>query len=262
MKWIDSHCHLDFAAFDEDRDEVLLRARAVGVERAILAATEPAAWEKMGALRAQSPMLDVTVGIHPMWLLNLSRDAVAEGLAAMSECAMRLGACAIGEFGFDGEVAKKGVSFEEQARVVGAQIEIANRAHLPVILHIYRAHEFALAELEKAKPFAYGGVVHSYSGAAEFVPRYVALNLHLSFAGAITRPNARRPLAALRAVPRDRLLIETDSPDQAPTGSLLARNEPAELLRTAEVMARELAIPLEELAALTTQNAEKVFGTS
>lgn len=262
MKWVDSHCHLDFAAFDKDRDEVLERARAVGVERGILAATEPAAWEKMGALRSQFPMLDVTVGIHPAWLISLTRDDVDRGLASMSDWAVRLGACAIGEFGFDGEVAKKGVSFEEQARVANAQIEIANRMRLPVILHIYRAHEFALAQLEKAKPFAYGGVVHSYSGAAEFVPRYVALNLHLSFAGAITRPNAKRPLDALRAVPRDRLLIETDSPDQTPSGSLLARNEPAELLRTAEVMARELSISLPELAALTTHNAEKVFGTS
>jgi TatD DNase family protein len=129
-------------------------------------------------------------------------------------------------------------------------------------LHIYRAHEFALRYLETRGALASGGVVHSYSGARDFVPRYVDLNLHLSFAGALTRPNAKRPLDALRAVPRERLLLETDCPDQTPSGASANRNEPAELLRIAAVVARELGVSLDALAQLTTQNARALFGAA
>lgn len=259
MKFVDAHCHLDFEAFDEDRDGVVARANAAGVSEMVVAATEPASWARMREIGARYPGVYGSVGIHPAWLLRLSDGDVQKGLLRLRAAANELNAVAIGETGLDGNVAKSGVSLERQADVMQRQLDVADAVSLPVIFHILRAHDRALQILEKRGPLRSGGVVHSYSGAPELVSRYVDLNLHISVAGGVTRPNASRTLDAVRRIPEDRLLLETDAPDQTPSGASNVRNEPAELVRIASVVADVRGVSIESLALSTSRNARALF---
>lgn len=254
----DSHCHLDDPRFDGDRDAVIARARAAGVLRIVVPGVHPRDWEALRELRARYEGVRVAVGVHPHSLAKLSDAELVKSLDDLAEAAKRLGAVAIGEVGFDGIVEKEqGVPYSVQTRVFDAHVEVANTLDLPLILHIYRAHEVALKALAKHAPLR--GVVHSYSGSAELVPKYVALGLHVSFAGAVTRPGAERPRKAAAAVPLERLLVETDAPDQAPHGAESLRCEPAHLALNVRALADARGTTFEEIATVTTRNARELY---
>jgi TatD DNase family protein len=170
-------------------------------------------------------------------------------------------AVAVGECGLDGAVR---IPMDRQEAVLVGHLAFAREVGLPIVLHCYRAHDRMLPVLRRFAPIR--GVLHSYSGGPELVSPYVGLGLHLSFAGAITRPNARRPLEALRRTPLDRLLLETDSPDQppsdrlparrgGPTAPLSPRNEPARLVEILTAAERIRGVPLAET---TTRNAQEL----
>lgn len=257
----DSHCHLDDTRFDDDRDAVVERAFAAGVSRIVVPAVHPRDWEALGAFRSRYEGVRIAVGVHPHALAKLDEAELVKSLDDLATAAKRLGAIAIGEVGFDGLVEKEqGVPYNVQTRVFDAHVEVAKALDLPLILHIYRAHEVALKAL--AKHGTLRGVVHSYSGSAELVPKYVALGLHLSFAGAITRPGAERPCKAAAAVPRERLLVETDAPDQAPHGADSARCEPAHVELIVRALAGARGTSFEETATLTTRNARELYRES
>ncbi len=193
--------------------------------------------------------LHAGLGIHPQALPELPAAEVNAGLDALPERLRAAGACAVGECGLDGPSAKLGVSMERQQEVLRAHLEIARDLGLPVILHCLKAHGALLALLEGFGPLA--GVMHSYSGAAELVPRYLALGLHLSFGGPVTYPGARKPPGAAAAVPDDRLLIETDAPDQVPfPRGEERRNEPAFLPRVAAALEAQRGRPVPDNSAL------------
>jgi TatD DNase family protein len=182
----------------------------------------------------------------------------------------------VGECGLDGDVARgrfgRAVSLDRQRAVLDAHVEVARALGAPLVLHVWRAHGAMLAALARHGRAPLRGVVHSYSGPAELVPAYVALGLHLSFAAAVTRPTARRPLAAARAVPAHRLLVETDAPAQVATGACARapaaereavvppRGEPADLPRIAAALAVARGESLDALARRTTANARELFG--
>ncbi|MBW2460186.1 MAG: TatD family hydrolase [Deltaproteobacteria bacterium] len=255
----DSHCHLDFVAFDADRDLVLDRARAAGVVGMVVAAVHPRDWARAGALAAAHDDVFAAVGVHPEVLPGLTAASLGDALGALVAEAGVHRAVAIGETGFDSRVTSEGVSLEAQGRAVDAHRHAARALGLPVILHIVGAHGPALEHLERGGPFPHGGVVHSYSGSAELVDRYVALNLHLGFAGAVVRPKARKPRAAAARVPAGRLLVETDAPDQPLSGAVSTRNEPSAVARVAEAVAAARGEAFETVARFTTENARVLY---
>lgn len=226
---LDSHCHLDDPRYDPDRDEVWERARRAGVTRVLLPGVHPRQWESLRAL-ARARGWSFALGTHPRCLPE-GRGAAPDTLD---------GAVAVGECGLDGPTP---IPMEEQERVLEAHLALAREAGLPVILHCYRAHHRMLPLLRRWAPLR--GVMHSYSGGPELVADYVALGLHLSFAGAITWEGARRPVNALRRVPRERLLAETDGPDQCPRPHR-GRSEPAYLVDVVAAMERLRDEPLVE----------------
>jgi len=258
----DTHCHLDFAAFDTDRDAVVARARAAGVVGMAVAGVHPRDWAKIGALALRYDDVHATVGVHPQVLVSMSRDELDDALGALSKGAEDYAAVAIGETGFDGHVEKAGVGYEIQAEVVDAHCQVAEALERPVIFHILRAHGPALEHLEARGPLRYGGVVHSYSGSAELVARYVALNLHVSFAANVTREGAKRPRLAATLVPEERLLLETDAPDQPLSNAGASRNEPAAVAAIAAAVADARGVGRAEIARLTTANALSLYGLS
>ncbi|MBM4389639.1 MAG: TatD family hydrolase [Deltaproteobacteria bacterium] len=231
---IDTHVHLDAAAFDGDRAEVMARARAAGVDEFIVPGVRASSWARLRELSRQHGWR-FAVGTHPHALVH-GRE-VPEDID---------GACAVGECGLDGGVP---VDMDEQARVLEAHLGRARDARLPVILHCWRAHDRLPALLRRHGRVR--GVLHSYSGGPDLVDVYVRLGLHLSFAGAVTRPGARKPVEALRRVPAERILVETDAPDQGPGPG---RNEPRFLVDVATAVSR--VRPDADLDA----NARALFG--
>lgn len=255
---IDTHCHLDGPAFDGDREEVLLRARAAGVTDVVVPGVEPAGWERLLALCAGQPGLHAALGIHPQALADLPAADDDRHLADLETLLARGGAVAVGECGLDGPSAGEGVSLDRQRAVLRGHLAIARRLRLPVLLHALRAHDAMREELER-EGLPAGGVLHSFSGSAEQVPPFAALGLHFSFAGPVTFEGARKPGAAARAVPPDRLLVETDAPDQTPHPHRGGRNEPGHLPLVLESLARAVGTTPADLDRLTTGNARRLL---
>jgi len=262
---IDTHCHLDVAVFETDRAAVWQRARAAGVHSAVIPGIEPATWGTCVAV-ARSLGLHVALGIHPQALPELTDAEVDAGLAGLESALRESRAVAVGECGFDGGVDLGRASFERQTAVVAAHLEIARTLGLPVVLHVLRAHETALTLLRRVRLPERPGVIHSYSGSAELAHAYLALGFFLSFAGGVTRPRARRPVQAARAIPLERMLAETDAPDQRPTGATTnaddCRCEPADLVFVVRRLAEIRGMDEAELRTRLDRNACALFDLS
>jgi TatD DNase family protein len=251
---IDTHCHLDVAAFDADRDAVVARAAAAGVAGIVVPAIRPRTWDALRQLLARHAGAGVrgAFGIHPQIVPELSADELAGDLTARLVDAAR-DACAIGECGLDGGTPQH----ELQEQIFRAHLRAARATGKPLVIHVLRAHDAAPRLLREEGPVT--GVLHSYSGGADLVPVYRDLGLAFSFAGPVTYANARRPLAAARAVPADLLLAETDAPDQTPAPHRGGRSEPAFVTAVIEGLAAARGATPAELAALTTANARRLF---
>jgi TatD DNase family protein len=259
---IDSHCHLDSERFQADLLEVLARARASGVTALVTAGVDPDGWRTEDAIARRFPEVFVAYGVHPQ-LVALAEDAEVERwleeLARALDGGTLLRPVALGETGLDRTNRFPRESYSRQEHAFRAQLRLARRHDLPVMLHVLGAHDRALAILREEGLPARGGVLHSYSGSAEQVAPYLELGLHFSFAGSITYPNARKPQEAARAVPRERLLVETDAPDQTPAPHRPGRNEPAFLPGIVRAVALARGEPPDEVARCTAQNARDLF---
>jgi TatD DNase family protein len=249
----DSHCHLDYEAFDGDRDEVLSRASGAGVGAILVPGVDRAQWKRASVLRSEDLELAFAVGIHPQ-VVDDGEDADA-ALAEMDTWIDRLRAVAIGELGWDTKVAA--ASIERQDAIADAQIEMAKARSLPIILHVLGAHGHALERLRRHSGLC--GVVHSYSGPADLIKSYIALGLSISFGPSVTRPNARRPIEAAIATPIERLLVETDGPCQFPFDREDRRGEPADVVRVIEAIARARGERESEIAGRSSANARAIF---
>lgn len=254
----DSHAHLQDARFEHPAD-VWARAQAAGVKRVLLAGVDAADWARQAAL-ADLPGVSLSLGIHPQVVAAQDARAREAELARLETALAKRSASvvAVGEIGMDG-VGERRASFEAQAALFAHQLRLAKTNDLPVILHVLRAHEEALKVLAAVGVGPAGGVVHSYSGSAELVPRYLEHGLHLSFSGAVTWHEGGRAARAVEACPRDRLLVETDAPDQTPKSHRPSANEPAYL---GDVVGALAAIRREapaEIASLTHRNACRLF---
>jgi TatD DNase family protein len=260
----DSHCHLDLEAFAGDLDAAIARATAAGVTAMLVPATRPRAWPALLALaRAHAAAgVRIALGVHPQCVPELDPDERAALADARLERTLHDAldaagplAVAVGECGLDGGTGAR----DEQARLLRGQLRVARDRALPAIVHVLRAHDEAPALLRAADVRAGGGVLHSYSGGAALVPIYRDLGLHFSFAGPVTYPGARRPVAAARAVPEELLLAETDAPDQAPVPHRGARCEPAHLPHVLAGLAAARGASVAELADVTARNARRLF---
>ncbi|HEU4732507.1 MAG TPA: TatD family hydrolase [Kofleriaceae bacterium] len=252
---IDTHCHLDVAAFDADRDAVVARATAAGVSGILIPAIRPRTWHHVCALarRHAAAGVQFAIGIHPQIVPELMPDELAGDLTARLVDAAT-GACAIGECGLDGGTAARPL----QEQIFRAHVRAARETGKPLVIHVLRAHDAAPRILREEGPVT--GVLHSYSGGADLVGIYRDLGLAFSFAGPVTYPNARRPVEAARAVPAELLLAETDAPDQAPAPHRGGRSEPAFVADVIAGLAAARGAPIAEIAALTTANARRMFG--
>lgn len=252
---LDAHNHLDRCP---QPAQALARARRAGVHAQVLAGVDPQGWVAQATL-AREPDLWACFGIHP-WTAAAARDEEEPALLAALEAALGGGLgvapVGLGELGLDRGRQVGAESLPRQERLFRAQLAIARERDLPLMLHVVRAHDRALAILRRDGLPAAGGMVHSASTPSDQVPSWLALGLHLSFAGGVTHYEKVRAAAA--RVPLDRLLAETDAPDQAPAGRD-PPNEPAFLPDVVAALAEVHGLPPERLAAQVEANARRLF---
>ena len=228
------------------------RARAAGVTGFVVAGVDPGGWARQRALAAEVPGVRWTAGLHP-WVAART-DSLPEGaLAACFEGEHP--ACGVGETGLDAHFVPRD-TLDRQAGWFRVHLALARDLGRPLVLHVVKAHGRAL---EQMRPFApLRGMVHAFSGGPELAADYLRLGLHLSLAGPVARPGARKLRAAAAMIPADRLLLETDAPDQPPPG--VDRNEPRELLTVAKAVALVRKEPAEQLLARSTALSCALFG--
>jgi TatD DNase family protein len=251
----DSHAHVDGPEFDADRDGVLARARAAGVQRMIVigAVGDPASAERAVALAERDPDIWATVATHP--------HDVAQMTPAWWELHERLAThprvVAIGETGLDFYYDHS--PRDAQRAAFARFIELARAVGKPVVCHIRDAHAEAREILVQHRAAELGCVIHCFTGTPDDARAYAQLGCYVSFSGIVTYKTAQGLRDAVPLVPRDRLLIETDCPYLAPVPKRGRRNEPAFLVHTAEEVARAAGMSFEELAELTARNTIEVF---
>lgn len=248
----DSHSHYTDPSFDADRDELLRSFPEKGVRRCMVCGTDLHTSAEGIALAERFPELIVTaVGIHPE-----CPAPPADYLTVLEQMAAHPSVRAIGEIGLDYHY--EGYDKAVQQRVLREQLLLARRLDLPVILHCRDAIGDMLEILREFAPLS--GVMHCFPGSAETAREVLQMGLYIGFTGVITFKNAKKPLAALRSIPVDRLLIETDCPYMAPVPYRGQRCDSTMLTETAAVMAREKGMTTEEICRMTAENAARLFG--
>jgi TatD DNase family protein len=251
---VDSHCHLDFPDFDEDRDAVLDRARAAGVETIVSISTRVARFPQLRALVDRYHDVYCSAGTHP--------HNAAEEPDVTTEELVRLAAdpkvVAIGEAGLDYhyDLSPRAAQRASFLRHIAA----ARETQLPLVIHAREADDDIgdILEAESGQG-TFPAILHCFSSGPDLARRGVELGLYLSFSGILTfrRSDALREIA--RDVPLDRLLVETDAPYLAPTPHRGRRNEPAYVAETAKVLASVRGLSAEDLAKATTDNFYRIF---
>jgi TatD DNase family protein len=248
----DSHAHLYWKSFDEDRAAVLARARAAGVGRMVVVGTDLATSRLAFELCASEPDLFPTAGVHPhdAGAISAHDRAAIEALCRQPECV------GVGETGLDWF--KEHSPRPDQIEGFLWQLDLARRLAKPVVIHCRDAHADVVRCLHQFDGVR--GVMHCYSMGPEELEPYLDAGLSISFSGMLTYPRNEANRAAARQVPRERLLVETDCPYLAPQAQRGRRNEPAFVLSVLQELARVRGEDADELGRATGANAVELFG--
>jgi TatD DNase family protein len=252
--FVDSHCHLNYEGLVEDRQGVLDRARAAGVEAMLNISTRSSEWHEVVGLAEREPDVWASVGVHPHDA-DTHADVETELLV---EWATHPRVVGIGESGLDFYYDRS--DRDRQRASFRAHIAAARASGLPLIVHTRDAEEDTAAilsdEMEKGR---FTGVIHCFTASAEFARNALDLGLFISISGIVTFKNARDLQATARELPLDRLLIETDSPFLAPVPYRGRPCEPAYVADTARFLAELRGEPVERLADATSANFRALF---
>ncbi|MFB0522879.1 MAG: TatD family hydrolase [Candidatus Bathyarchaeia archaeon] len=249
---VDSHAHLQWASFDKDLEEVIRRAREVGVKYIVDIGFDVDGSRRAVGLAERYEGLYATVGVHPHNAGQFNDDVLDE-LRLLSEHGKVV---AVGEIGLD--YYRNLSSRTAQKKAFEAQLGLAEELGLPVVVHDRDAHRDVLEILSRFEG-RIEGMMHCFSGSRELAERCLRSGFYISFAGPVTFPNARRLQAIAKWINLDKILLETDSPWLAPQEKRGKRNEPAFLPFTAEKIAKLKRISVDELGEATTRNAKEIF---
>lgn len=248
---IDTHCHLDAAEFDADREAVHAAARAAGVETIVVPAVEVNAFARTRETVSRYPGCVAAYGIHPLYVMQAADD----DLAALRQWLLAERPVAVGEIGLDLYVADIDPARQEHFFV--EQLRLARDFDLPVLLHVRRAVDAVLKQLRRFK--VRGGIAHAFNGSRQQADEFIKLGFALGFGGAMTFSGSTRIRELARQLPLESIVLETDAPDIPPAWLNGSRNTPAELPRIAAVLAELRELPVAELAQRTAANAHAVL---
>lgn len=257
MRLIDTHTHLDFPDFDADRDAVLARSRALGVQRMVVLGVYQANWQRLWHLVEANEGLYAAFGLHPVYLDEHQPQHLDELRDWLSRLAGQPKLCAVGEFGLDYYL--ENLDRQRQQAVFEAQLELAAEFELPALLHVRRAHAATIATLKRFR-LKRGGIIHAFAGSQEEAREYIKLGFRLGLGGAATWPQANRLRQVVAGLPLDAIVLETDAPDMAPAMHPYQRNSPEYLADICTELAALRGITAEALATASSRNADELFG--
>ena len=259
--WIDTHCHLDAPEFTADLPAVRARARQAGVGLCVWPAVRAADFERVQAL-ATAHGDAYALGIHPLFTPHATEQDLQALEQALNQAQGDPHLVAVGEIGLDGFV--PGLDMARQQHFYRAQLALAQRHGLPVLLHLRRSADALLSGLRQCP--VVGGLAHAFNGSRQQADQFMAMGFKLGFGGALTFDRALQLRRLASDVPLNALVLETDAPDIPPRwlyrtqaeraqGAVMGRNEPAELVRIAQCLAELRGMPLADLAQASTANA-------
>ena len=267
--WIDTHCHLDAAEFDADRDAVREAARASGVTHCVIPAVHAAHWTQVAHL-AERHGDAYALGIHPLYVPQAQEAdvlALDQALTARRDDPRLV---AVGEIGLDFFVPELCTPHmrERQWWFYTAQLKLAQKYGLPVILHVRRSADLLLKGLRQCRITS--GIAHAFNGSSQQAQAFVEMGFALGFGGTLTYERSLQLRRLACELPLSALVLETDAPDIPPhwlyqtaeqraLGAKQGRNSPAELTRIAQILTELRGVPLSDLAVASTANACRVL---
>jgi TatD DNase family protein len=247
--FIDTHCHLDLPPLVGQLDLLLKEARLAGITKWVVPAVHPDGWQRISELGSTFPDLYPAYGIHPRHAavvqpghLQLLDQLAPQGVA-------------LGEIGLDGTLD----AFDQQILLFRAQLRIALRHGLPVLIHCRKAIGRTLAILHEEHADEVGGIMHAFSGSLESARACIKLGFVISLTGTLTRQNAVRSLQLARELALDHMVLETDAPDLTPANHYGVPNRPAWLLDVARTLAAVRGCTLAEIAEATSATAQRIL---
>jgi len=251
MQLIDSHCHLDFPVFDNDRETILADCQQRGINNIIVPAVTANSWNRLLSVCESSTILHPTLGMHPMFM----DEHQPKHLAELQKRIEQSNPIAVGEIGLDFFIEDHDKA--SQLELFEQQLIIAKQFDLPVILHIRKAYDHALQLLKKHHITK--GIAHAFSGSEQQASHFIKQGLLLGIGGVITYPKATKIRRLFQQLPLEHIALETDAPDMLPANSTSTRNTPV----TVELVLKELAelrqLDEAELASKTSANIISMF---
>ena len=254
MEIIDTHCHLDVSAFDQDRADVLARCRSRGINRIVIPAIEAESWNNVLDLCKSEKGLYPALGLHPVFI-EKHQAADVNKLAKLLETVSPV---AIGEIGLDFYI--KELDKQRQIDLFEAQLQLAKKNDLPVILHVRKAHDQVLQLLKKYK--LKGGFSHAFNGSLQQAKQYIELGFKLGFGGTLTYENSRKIHQLAKSLPLDAIVLETDAPDMVVESHRGQRNSPEYIMESLLALAKIRNEDIDDIARQTTENANEVINFS
>lgn len=264
---IDTHCHLDAPAFAADRQDVIARARQAGVSAIVMPAVDAGNFQAVRDLAHSTPGLVYALGIHPLYVDRAGESDLLTLQRLLEAWADDPLLVAVGEIGLDFFVPYMSTPAmrERQEHFYSAQLRLAGKAGLPVLLHARRSQDMLLRYLRR-KP-SVTGIVHAFNGSFQQAGQFIERGFALGMGGAMTFTRARQIRRLAAGLPASALVLETDAPDMPPAwlgldasgAKVPARNEPAELAKIASVLAELRQTSLQETISLCTANALRIL---
>ena len=248
---IDSHCHLDFAAFELDRQQVIDTCTQLGVEAILIPGVEASAWQQQLQLVQSSSYLHAALGLHPYFLKSFQPQYIQQ----LEQLLTTESVVAIGEIGLDFAI---DIEPQLQQQVFVQQLELAQQFELPVIVHHRQSHN-ELIRLLKQYPLVRGGVIHAFSGSLQIAQEYIRLGFKLGVGGGITYERAKKMRKVFQQLPLEHLLLETDAPDMPISGYQGQRNTPERLPLILQQLADLRQEPAETISQQTSENFRQLF---
>jgi len=248
----DTHCHLDFPDFEKDRKLLIEKSLENGIKNILVPGIKKETWRMVRMHVALNKSLHAALGLHPMFINEHTEQHLHD-----LELALNLPPIsAVGEIGLD--FYDRNLDKVKQMDFFRAQLKLAKKIKLPVILHVRKAHDEALQNIHIMQ-FNEGGIVHAFNGSLQQAKSYIAKKFKLGFGGTMTYERSIKIRELVKKLPLESIVLETDAPDMIPVTSNLKRNTPVHLLDNFRALCQLRSESPEEIAQMTTRNAKKVL---
>jgi len=252
LELFDTHCHLDFPVFDADRKLLIEKSLENGIQNILLPGVKKEDWRVLRMHVALNKPLHAALGLHPMFI-----DEHTEQHLHDLDMALNLPpVVAVGEIGLD--FYDRSLDREKQESFFRAQLKIAKKRKLPILLHVRKAHDEVLKHLGFLQ-FTEGGIVHAFNGSLQHAKNYISKGFKLGFGGTMTYSRSVKIRELAKIIPLESIVLETDAPDMVPSSSSSKRNTPVHLLDNFRALCKLRGESPEEIARVTTSNAKKVL---